>query len=133
MTNIFYAKNTSGWSADFESPRKGSKDYKGKIPADYDSRDWHVYAMEWLPDKLTWFLDGKPVRTFCSDDKPGIKVGDIPSKIVFNFWVCNQGNIIGGDPIGNHYPIELKYDWFRFYRWDKDGFYKTTNRIGLSQ
>jgi len=121
MTNIFYANDASAWRPEFGAPIQQNQDYQGKMPKDYDPRDWHVYAMEWLPDKLTWLVDGEPVRTFRSGDKPGIKVGAISCKIVFNFWVCIDGNAIGGDPVGNHYPIDLQYDWFRFYRWDKDG------------
>ena len=121
MTNIFYANNADAWAEQFESPCRGDDDYQGTIPADYDPRDWHEYAMEWLPGQITWLLDGKPVRTYRSGDKDGVFVGALSSAIVFNFWVYGFGTLIGGDPSGNHYPIENRYEWFRFYRWDQDG------------
>ncbi len=121
MTNIFYANDASEWAEEFESPCRGSADYHGEIPEEYDPRDWHEYTMEWLPDQITWLLDGKPVRSYRSGDKEGVLVGAISSAIVFNFWVFGFGDLIGGDPSGNHYPIENRYEWFRFYRWDQDG------------
>lgn len=121
MSNIFYANNASAWAEEFESPCRGDADYHGAIPEDYDPRDWHEYAMEWLPGQITWLLDGKPVRTYRSNDKPGVLVGALSSAIVFNFWVFGFGDLIGGDPSGNRYPIENRYEWFRFYRWDGDG------------
>ena len=121
MTNIFYANDASEWAEEYESPCRGSDDYHGQIPADYDPRDWHEYAIEWLPDKITWLLDGKPVRSYQSGDKEGVLVGALSSAIVFNFWVFGFGDLIGGDPSGNRYPIENRYEWFRFYRWDQDG------------
>jgi len=121
MTNIFYANDASAWAEEYESPCRGSADYGGEIPEDYDPRDWHEYTMEWLPGKITWLLDGKPVRIYRSGDKEGVLVGAISSAIVFNFWVFGFGDLIGGDPSGNHYPIENRYEWFRFYRWDHDG------------
>ena len=48
-------------------------------------------------------------------------MGALSSAIVFNFWVFGFGDLIGGDPSGNRYPIENRYEWFRFYRWDRDG------------
>jgi len=121
MTNIFYANDASEWAEAFESPCRGSADYKGEIPEEYDPRDWHEYTLEWLPGQITWLLDGKPVRTYRSDDKEGVLVGALSSAIIFNFWVFGFGDLIGGDPSGNRYPIENRYDWFRFYRWDHDG------------
>lgn len=43
-------------------------DYSAKLPMPFDFfADFHVYALLWTPEKLTWFVDGKEVFTRVND------------------------------------------------------------------
>lgn len=28
----------------------------------FNFTDWHIYAIEWSPDRIIWYVDGKPIR-----------------------------------------------------------------------
>ena len=46
---------------------------------DFDSRgEFHVYAFEWTPEEIRWYVDGAPVRT--KVDKQGPNLLPIPDK-----------------------------------------------------
>ncbi|KAF9086797.1 hypothetical protein BGX23_008569 [Mortierella sp. AD031] len=51
------------------------------------SQEYHTYTIEWLPDNLTWFINGKPIRTLLrSEAVNGTKYPSTPSQIQFNIW-----------------------------------------------
>ena len=77
--------------------------------------DFHVYALEWEPNKLTWLFDGKPYHVLTPADLHGKKwVFDHPFFIILNLAV-------GGDYGGKldettHFPQRLTVDWVRVYK-----------------
>jgi len=43
-------------------------DYSAKVPMPFDfDADYHVYALLWTPEALTWFVDGKAAHTRTND------------------------------------------------------------------
>jgi len=36
--------------------------------SNFDYRNWHTYAIEWDADKITWYVDGKSIRTSANRD-----------------------------------------------------------------
>ncbi|MDE6727028.1 MAG: glycoside hydrolase family 16 protein [Oscillospiraceae bacterium] len=44
------------------------------------SEDFHTYGFDWQADKITWYVDGKPVHTAEKD------IPSTPSKIMMNVW-----------------------------------------------
>jgi beta-glucanase (GH16 family) len=94
------------------------------LPTGYASTAFHTYAFEALPDHITYFVDGVPVRT--KQKGVGANKLIVPErsmKVMFNNWVFNGTAFGGGDPAKNVYPITGEYDWFRFYKWDQDTAY----------
>ena len=45
----------------------GEKDYPHSYPVTqipgFSPNDWHTYRVEWLPNRVTWLIDGKVIRT----------------------------------------------------------------------
>ncbi|CAE8709837.1 unnamed protein product, partial [Polarella glacialis] len=113
-TNMLSADHTSAWKAGIQHSEQIST--PGNV-----RKDFHVYAFEWLPDKITWYIDGQKVR----EQHPGsLHIPDMAGKIMMNLWIFGDGAYFGGKQIhNNHYPLTSEYDWFRFYKWDGDTSY----------
>ena len=85
---------------------------------------FHTYAFEALPDHVTYFVDGVPVRTKQKGvGQNKLIVPERSMKVMMNNWVFNGTAFGGGDPTKNTYPLVGEYDWFRFYKWDQDTSY----------
>jgi beta-glucanase (GH16 family) len=136
ITNLITAApGTRKWSGAIEDstvnypygPVAGSP-----IPAGYNSQsDYHVYAFEWLPTSIKWFIDGTLIRTkLDGQGKNGLPIPKESTKIVMNLWVFTGAALGGGDPALNTFPITGQYDWFRFYKWNQDDTYPCSGAPG---
>jgi beta-glucanase (GH16 family) len=118
-TIVNYANNQAVWVPGIEDAASTS------LGNGFTSRTaTHVYAFEWTPDQIVWFVDGTVVRTGANSGANDLKV-DVPeksAKILLNLWVF-ANNAYGGDPANNKYPLYTEVDWFRFYRWNDDTTY----------
>jgi beta-glucanase (GH16 family) len=75
------------------------------------SADFHVYAIEWTPGRVSWLLDGETYKTFTKDDIPaGTKwiFDDQPLYILLNVAV---GGDWPGKPVDSALPQEMVVDW----------------------
>jgi hypothetical protein len=81
----------------------------------------HTYLIEWLPTKVTWYVDGTMIysvgNTMANDPIPTLS-----AKIMMNLWVFGSAGAFG-DPTKNKYPFHSTYDYFRFYKWDQETTY----------
>ncbi len=112
-TNLLFANNTSVWSADIA-------DVQSFNAPGLDARaDFHTYAIEWLPEKVTWFIDGKQVRLRTQSDGT-LPIPEKSAKFIMNLWIFAGGGFGGTEGANNQYPMHSEYDWVRFYRWDGD-------------
>ena len=70
------------------------------------TEEFHEYAFEWMPDSITWYIDGNEVYK-ATDDIPVT-----PSKVMMNVWpgigVDNWLNAFDGTT-----PLVAYYDWIR--------------------
>lgn len=114
LTNVFFNNNNPNWAPTAENPIYQS------IP-NVNLRNANTLAFEWVPDTLRWYLNDVLFRTYVTNQKTAVEVSALPAKILMNFWICPCG-VGGNDKLysANKYPIKVKYDFFRFYRWDKD-------------
>jgi beta-glucanase (GH16 family) len=90
--------------------------------------DFHVYAFEWTPTYIKWYVDDMthPVRTKTATDKVNncpaapnneVAIPELSAKILMNLWIFAAANGYGGnDPSKNTYPMTATYDYFRFYK-----------------
>ena len=81
------------------------------LPAMYNITDEHVYAFEWTPTSVTWYVDGVQSQKFM-----GSANDPIPSKsgkIMMNLWVFD-GATFGTGSL-NKFPFTSEYEYFHFY------------------
>jgi len=77
--------------------------------------DYHTYCVEWTPDYVAWFLDGKEVRKTSS----GQQINDLrdkPQSFRFNLWIANDKNWVGDFNAGI-LPVYQYLNWFRYYEY----------------
>ncbi|MFT5134673.1 MAG: beta-glucanase (GH16 family), partial [Gammaproteobacteria bacterium] len=151
-SNLIFGKNCTNWSCtrawgsweaytDVNGTHAPEKNISLKTPLDYShSGDFHVIKIIWRPESIEWYLDGIKYRELSNDviksmpagsENIGTKsqeahVPDTYAKIMFNFWLTNNGKAFGGINTGNNYPMKAEYDWFRYY--SLDGHDETFNR-----
>jgi Glycosyl hydrolases family 16 len=92
-------------------------------PANYAISQEHVYAFNWTPTKIEWFIDGTSVQSY-TGTKPTVPIPALSSKIMMNLWIFS-GNTFG-DGANNKYPFKATYDYFRFYKLDTETKYPCT-------
>jgi beta-glucanase (GH16 family) len=77
------------------------------------AKEFHVWAMEWDPERIVLTLDGKVLNTFrvAVDDEPG-KPNAFRKP---HYLLINQaiGGNAGGDPGATVFPVRLEVDWVR--------------------
>ncbi|CAE7733168.1 licB [Symbiodinium sp. CCMP2592] len=113
-TNVLRADNTEFWRPQIASVRTTS--VSGNARAEF-----HTYGFEWLPDRITWYIDGVPVRSHYGGKPP---IPDKSAKVMMNLWIFGPKANFGGRQIyNNRYPMTSEYDWFRFYKWDGETTY----------
>lgn len=83
-----------------------AKDIK---PYAYQWTDWHTYGVEWSPTRITWYLDGAPIRTL--NDHGIID----PVKLILSIGI--RPNI---NPRGMNFPYKMYTDYVKVYSLKKD-------------
>jgi len=92
----------------------------GRVDTGLDlSTDFHVYAVEWFDDRITWLVDDTPYQTFSRASIPngGDWVFDHPFAILLNLAV--GGRFVGPPDASTPFPQAMLVDWVRVYGWDQ--------------
>lgn len=107
-------------------------DQKTTVPGDVDpSADFHVYAVEWAPGRIDWYVDDKLYLQLTSEDwyttsalardKPNAPF-DQPFYLMLNLAVGGRlsttNNSEGIAP--DTFPTEVQVDWVRVYECEAD-------------
>jgi beta-glucanase (GH16 family) len=85
-----------------------------------DAQSYHVYAVQWGPSRLEWFVDDVLVRTLPLPPEDSYQPGgEDPFRQPFHLRL---NLAIGGldqdaDPLD--YPQELRVDWVRVWQWQE--------------
>ncbi len=74
---------------------------------------FHVYAVEWTPEKIEHYVDGELYFTTTKADLPGPWVFNKPFFIILN--VAVGGNFVGAPDAITTFPQEMVVDWVRVY------------------
>lgn len=74
---------------------------------------FHVYAFEWTPDYVAWFVDGYEMHRQPAP-QPHIATLRLPQKIMMNLWQPDYPGWVGTfNPAV--LPVYAYYDWVRYY------------------
>ncbi len=125
QANLIYGRNTWEW---FRTRNFGAWEDKISVgPVD----EWRVFAIEWVPDAIRWYVDGKLVKTLAQSEldcqptclppqKHPTPIPDNPTNIFMNFWIPKDAiqDNFGGNKKNNVYPMTTRYDWIRYYQLD---------------
>ncbi|KAI9598542.1 glycosyl hydrolases family 16-domain-containing protein [Syncephalis fuscata] len=111
VVSSFITKSPEGDEIDFEwvgkDPTEVQSNYYYNNELDYTkgshhqmgvdtSKEFHEYAIEWMPDHVTWWIDGKAVRTLTRDstakmDNGTYKFPNKMSNVQFSIWDGGMG------------------------------------------
>lgn len=72
---------------------------------DFLSKDYHIFACEWSPEKIIWYIDNLPVYVL---DK------NIPDRNMF--ILINANYTYTNDPIPSELPMSIYCDYIRCYK-----------------
>lgn len=77
---------------------------------------FHVYAVDWSPERITWLLDDAPYSTLTPDDLNGAWPFTHPFFLLVNLAVGGSwpGLAADGPPT---VPAALEVDWVRVWEW----------------
>jgi beta-glucanase (GH16 family) len=120
-TNVYWQNNGGNYSCAFADQLDVT------IGVANVQSDFHVYAFEWAPTYIKWYVDDMthPVRTKtptevvnnCPGSMNTVAIPELSAKILMNLWIFAASNGYGGaDPSKNVYPMTATYDYFRFYK-----------------
>src|SRR5262249_4887757 len=91
-------------NADGRTAYPGDKADAGSIAppglTSFSIRTPHTYIIEWLPTKVTWYVDGVVIN---ADGGSAAAVPTLSAKIMMNLWVFANAAAFG-DPANNRYP-----------------------------
>ncbi|HTF95195.1 MAG TPA: discoidin domain-containing protein [Cellvibrio sp.] len=125
QANLIYGVNVPDWNS---TRQWGAWEHKiDTAPVD----QWRVFAFEWTPSAMRWYVDGVLVKILDQDwldcnpscVSPQVMYTPVPNNLtdlMMNFWIPNDyiQNDFGGNKYGNVYPMVMQYDWVRIYSYD---------------
>ena len=92
----------------------------------YPYNDFHVYAFEWTPHSIKFFVDGQLVRENYDDYVSTLNTGQ---KIMMNIWQPIWGNWVG-EFDESILPVYAYYDWVKYYSYTPgEGIYGSFNNF----
>jgi beta-glucanase (GH16 family) len=82
--------------------------------------EWHVYAIEWEPDRIRWYLDDELYMIQFQDDWfTGAATGDANAPFDQDFHLLLNmavgGNFVPNPNPGSPFPKTMAVDWVRVY------------------
>lgn len=80
------------------------------VPMTDATRNWHTYGLDWAPDHLTWYIDGKPTKTVTHN------VPQVPMYPQMTFQLGSATNWPGAVNATTPFPMEWKIDYLRVYQ-----------------
>ncbi|KAG9071029.1 hypothetical protein KI688_008572 [Linnemannia hyalina] len=108
ISSFIFRSSLTGDEIDYEwvgrDPTEVQSNYYWRTPANMDPKDidyshsdrkdigihpaqeYQTYTIEWLPNSLTWFINGKVIRTLLRSEVNGTKYPNTPSQIQFSIW-----------------------------------------------
>lgn len=114
----------------FNTITSGQTNHVSHYPLPFSPHeDFHVYAFEWTPTYVAWFVDGVEVYRQTGDHIPTLNK---PQKLMMNIWNPEATNW-AGEFNPDALPAFAYYDWVKYYLYTPgSGNYGTGNNFTLS-
>lgn len=106
----FLGKDTTKIQFNYFTNGQGNHEFVYDLGFDA-SEEFHTYAFEWLPDSISWYVDGEKVHTATEN------IPSTPGKVMMNVW---PGIGVDGwlNPFDGNVPLTAEYDWFRITQYN---------------
>ena len=94
---------------------KTKKDYQG--PLTYKTggfADWHIYTVEWTPDRVSWFLDNQHYLTVDSSHE-AVRYLTKHMHFMINVWSPDYGTWSQGFNPTKDFPVVAQYDYVKVW------------------
>lgn len=106
----FLGKDTTKIQFNYFTNGQGNHEFVYDLGFDA-SEEFHTYAFEWLPDSITWYVDGEAVHTATEN------IPSTPGKVMMNVWP-GTGVDAWLNPFDGNVPLTAEYDWFRITQYN---------------
>lgn len=95
---------TNHWQDSYGNHQYNSEHY---TPSNQDWSQWHTYVMEWSPENVTWYVDGKQTYTHIEG------IPQIPMYLRVNMAI---GGDFAREPQDDNWPQYFDVDYIRVYQ-----------------
>lgn len=103
----FLGKDTTVIQCNYYTNGRGGHEFL--YPLGFDGADdFHEYAFLWLPDSVTWYVDGKAVHTATED------IPSADTQIMMNVWNCYGNDGWSGAFDDKDLPVCASYRWIGY-------------------
>ncbi|HKL99413.1 MAG TPA: glycoside hydrolase family 16 protein [Mobilitalea sp.] len=106
----FLGKDTNIVQLNYFTNGIGNHEYIHELGFDA-FEEFHTYAFEWLPDSITWYVDGESIYTATAD------IPSTPGKLMMNVWP-GTGVDSWLKAFDGTVPLTAEYDWFRVTQYE---------------
>ena len=103
----FLGKDTTKVQFNYYTNGTGGHEYLYDLGFDA-AAEYHVYAFDWQPDYITWYVDGKPVYT------ARVNLPEYEQQIMMNIWNCTGHDEWTGVLDSAALPATASYKWVAY-------------------
>jgi beta-glucanase (GH16 family) len=80
---------------------------------------WHIYAMNWGPQRIDWWVDNVVVRSISLPPKDAyLPEGENPFHRAFYLQLNLALGGLAETPVASDYPQQMRVDWVRVWQWE---------------
>ena len=126
LVNVYFNPGEEGSS--FSFGYRGTPCY---VDLGFDSTlDFHLYSIDWRPDRITWSVDGMVVHERASWDPTPIP--HLPMRLHANLW-APKSKELAGDVIKSALPAQAAFRNVSISVADHAGFYAPVHRPSMNE
>ncbi len=100
----FLGKDTTEIQFNYYTRGQGGHEFLYSLGFD-GSEAFHEYAFLWLPDSITWYVDGRAVHRATED------IPSADAQIMMNVWNCKGNDGWSGKFDESFLPVGASYEW----------------------
>jgi hypothetical protein len=113
-TNMYYRDNNGSNGYDSNYAQVANVAFPSGASSPADTTDFHVYAFNWTPTYVEWFVDGKSARKAMPTAM--VPIPDKATKLIMNLWLFAGTGFGGGNDSMDMGALTATYDYVRFYK-----------------